>query len=217
MAFDFNLTDTHLRPFQSRPSYFEHQSPLTTFASLLDLSVNSLLLADLALLPITHCCQRSTTKHTFRFLHLAGFLSSQLSTRREYRRSQIESKSQIMDSKWASTTIPDIVVIDGIEMSLGFGPPRQVPAISIIPVLTEEALSRPKIKLVGPPSLDAGLSCAVCMGLFVIDSPATIRNLPAGFIRTELRGTQNTKHLNKRGRIYRPYLILYLLHASVRK
>ena len=30
----------------------------------------------------------------------------------------------------------------------------------------------------GPPSLGAGLSRAACMGLFVIDSPATISTLP---------------------------------------
>jgi hypothetical protein len=30
-----------------------------------------------------------------------------------------------------------------------------------------------------------------------------------GFIRTKVGGTQNTKHLNKRGRIYHPYPILY--------
>jgi hypothetical protein len=34
-------------------------------------------------------------------------------------------------------------------------------------------------------------------------------NLPAGFIRTKVGSTQNTA-LNKRGRIYRPYLIMYL-------
>ncbi|KAK0118538.1 hypothetical protein ONS95_007426 [Cadophora gregata] len=85
---------------------------------------------------------------------------------------KIEYVTKTMASESTSTSLPDVEMSDVLEMSLEFGPPRQVPGCPPSPESTEEDMVQPKIKLsglpsfwLGPPSLAAGLSRAACFGL----------------------------------------------------